>query len=157
MTSSEKIDLRGNHGVVPGMTFPRLAASVLLSLVGCATLPSAPAKLTLTGHKGAVFDAALLTLQEWGENILTADRSGGILTTRPKEMAVREQITLNYRITLWVKEPKPDRTQVEVQVRGEKHFTQHRNSHPVDASDPDVRSITNGLLGSIQSKIHPEE
>jgi len=123
-------------------------------LAGCASAPLSPLQkhAALSADKGRAFDAALLTLQEWGEDILTVDKAGGILATRPRESAVHGDIALRYRFTVFVKDGEGGRTLVEVNAHGEKHNSEQDDWWSVDENDPDLRSMIEGLLAGIVEK-----
>ncbi len=106
----------------------------------------------LSADRGKAFDAALLTLQEWGEDILTVDKSGGILATRPKEFATQSGPSLRYRFTVFVKDGEAGQSVVEVNAHGEKHTPDQDDWWSVDENDPDLRSLIEGLLSGIVEK-----
>lgn len=131
-----------------------LRVALALCLAGCASAPLSPLEkqAALSVDKAGAFDAALLTLQEWDENILTVDKAGGILATRPKESAATGNIVLRYRLTVFVKEGEGGGILVEVNAHGEKHASEHDDWWSVDENDPDLRAVIEGVLGGIVEK-----
>lgn len=133
----------------------RLHVALLLLFAGCASAPLSPLQkhAELNADKGRVFDAALLTLQEWGEDILTVDKAGGILATRPRESAVQGGLGLRYRFTVFIKDGEGGQSVVEVNAHGEKHTAEQDDWWSVDENDPDLRPMIEGLLAGIVEKV----
>ena len=131
-------------------TAKRLGLASVLFAAGCASTPVSPLQkdAALSADKGKVFDTALLTLQEWGEDILTVDKGGGILATRPRESGA-----LRYRLTIFVKESEGGGSLVEVNAHGEKHTPEQDDWWSVDENDPDLRSIIEGVLAGVVQKV----